>query len=220
MKESNIISIQLDLIKEIRFRNPIELSSFISKIRMKNSIYLSMKCKCQMKCLIPISRREKITFYDVLNELREAENLDVYVIGSNTKMLSSDILTEFRGRSDAIRVHPLSFGEYYSVIEGDKEDAFDQYAFYDGMPFVITRPDDVSKMKYLESLFRETYLKDIIERNKLMREDAFFFSEAKRYDVRGRLYFDYPYKYYCGYMPESRIKTTIRYECREISILL
>lgn len=249
VKESNIISIQLDLIKDIRFRNPLELSSFISKIIEKKDekFYLFID-EIQMSDEVPnpySPEGKKITFYDVLNELREAENLDVYVTGSNSKMLSSDILTEFRGRSDEIHVHPLSFGEYYSVIEGDKEDAFDQYAFYGGMPFVITRPDDVSKMKYLESLFRETYLKDIIERNKLMREDAlenildllassigfltnpkkiadtinskknmkisqntvtsyihfledaFLFSEAKRYDVRGRSYFDYPYKYYC-----------------------
>lgn len=249
VKESNIISIQLDLIKDIRFRNPLELSSFISKIIEKKDekFYLFID-EIQMSDEVPnpySPEGKKITFYDVLNELREAENLDVYVTGSNSKMLSSDILTEFRGRSDEIHVHPLSFGEYYSVIEGDKEDAFDQYAFYGGMPFVITRPDDVSKMKYLESLFCETYLKDIIERNKLMREDAlenildllassigfltnpkkiadtinskknmkisqntvtsyihfledaFLFSEAKRYDVRGRSYFDYPYKYYC-----------------------
>lgn len=249
VKESNIISIQLDLIKDIRFRNPLELSSFISKIIEKKDekFYLFID-EIQMSDEVPnpySPEGKKITFYDVLNELREAENLDVYVTGGNSKMLSSDIPTEFRGRSDEIHVHPLSFGEYYSVIEGDKEDAFDQYAFYGGMPFVITRPDDVSKMKYLESLFRETYLKDIIERNKLMREDAlenildllassigsltnpkkiadtinskknmkisqntvtsyihfledaFLFSEAKRYDVRGRSYFDYPYKYYC-----------------------
>ena len=249
VKESNIISIQLDLIKDIRFRNPLELSSFISKIiEKRDEKYYLFIDEIQMSDEVPnpySPEGKNITFYDVLNELREAENLDVYVTGSNSKMLSSDILTEFRGRSDEIHVHPLSFGEYYSVVKGDKEDAFDQYAFYGGMPFVITRPDDASKMKYLESLFSETYLKDIIERNKLMREealenildllassigsltnpkriadtinskknikisqntvtsyihfleDAFLFSEAKRYDVRGKSYFDYPYKYYC-----------------------
>lgn len=249
VKESNIISIQLDLIKDIRFRNPLELFSFISKIiEDKDEKFYLFVDEIQMSDEVPNPYSpggKNITFYDVLNELREAENLDVYVTGSNSKMLSSDILTVFRGRSDEIHVHPLSFSEYYSVVEGDKEDAFDQYAFYGGMPFVITRPDDVSKMKYLESLFSETYLKDIIERNKLMREDAlenildllassigsltnpkkiadtnnskknmkisqntvtayihfleeaYLFSEVKRYDVRGKAYFDYPYKYYC-----------------------
>ena len=249
VKESSIISIQLDLIKDVRFRNPLELAAFISQIigNKQEKFYLFID-EIQMSDEVPnpyLLEGKNITFYDVLNELRAAENLDVYVTGSNSKMLSSDILTEFRGRGDEIHVHPLSFSEYYSAVEGDKEDAFEQYAFYGGMPFIITRPDDTSKMKYLESLFRETYLKDIIERNKLMREDAlenildllassigsltnpkkitdtinskknmkisqntvtsyihfledaFLFSEAKRYDIRGKSYFDYPYKYYC-----------------------
>ena len=77
---------------------------------------------------------KKITFYDALNDLKSLPNLDIYVAGSNSRMLSSDILTEFRGRSDEIRVHPLSFAEYYSAVGGDKEDAFENYAFYGGMP--------------------------------------------------------------------------------------
>ena len=86
---------------------------------------------------------KKITFYDGLNDLRGLSNLDVYVIGSNSKMLSSDILTEFRGRSDEIRVHPLSFAEYYSAVGGDKNEAFDEYAFYGGMPLILSRPNIV-----------------------------------------------------------------------------
>lgn len=176
VKESNIISIQLDLMKDIRFRNPLELSAFITTIiEEKDEKFYLFIDEIQMSDDVtnPYSPEgKKITFYDVLNELRAKENLDVYVTGSNSKMLSSDVLTEFRGRSDEIHVHPLTFAEYYSAVEGDKEDVFEQYAFYGGMPFVITRPDDSSKMKYLESLFSETYLKDIIERNNLMREDA------------------------------------------------
>lgn len=249
VKESSIISIQLDLIKDIRFRNPLELSEYITKMtENKDEKFYLFIDEIQMSDEVSnpyLPEGKKITFYDVLNELREASNLDVYVTGSNSKMLSSDILTEFRGRSDEIRVHPLSFSEFYSAVKGDKEDALEQYAFYGGMPFVITRPDDVTKMKYLESLFSETYLKDIIERNNLMREDAlenildflsssigsltnpkkitdtmntkksirisqntvasyihyleeaFLFAKAKRYDVKGKSYFDYPYKYYC-----------------------
>ena len=160
-------------------------------------------------------------------------------------MLSSDILTEFRGRSDEIRVHPLSFSEYFSAVGGDKDDAFDEYAFYGGMPFVLSRPNDTAKMKYLESLFNEVYIKDIVERMGIKHEDvlkqvldlicssigsltnpkkisdtirsmtntsisqntitsyighledAFLISESKRYDVKGKSYFEYPYKYYC-----------------------
>ncbi len=80
---------------------------------------------------------KKITFYDALNDMKTLSNLDIYVTGSNSKMLSSDILTEFRGRSDEIRVHPLSFAEYYSAVGGDKADAFDDYAFYGGMPLIF-----------------------------------------------------------------------------------
>ena len=172
-------------------------------------------------------------------------NLDVYVTGSNSKMLSSDILTEFRGRSDEIRVHPLSFSEYYSAVGGDKSEAFDEYAFYGGMPLILSRPNDAAKMNYLKSLFTEVYIKDIVERKHIERqdvleqildllcssigsltnpakiadtlqskqtkgvssntirayirhlEDAFLFSESKRYDVKGKSYFDSPNKYYC-----------------------
>ena len=132
--DEQIISIQLDLTKDIRYRNPLELA-------------------------------------DALNDLRSLPNLDVYVTGSNSKMLSKDILTEFRGRSDEIRVHPLSFAEFYSAVSGDKEDAFESYAFYGGMPLVLSRPNDTAKANYLSSLFSEVYIKDIVERKKIERED-------------------------------------------------
>ena len=84
-------------------------------------------------------------------------------------MLSSDILTEFRGRSDEIRVHPLSFAEYYSAVGGDKNEAFDNYAFYGGMPLILSRPTDAAKMNYLQSLFSEFYLKDIVKKSSSAR---------------------------------------------------
>jgi predicted AAA+ superfamily ATPase len=104
--------------------------------------------------------------------MRELANVDVYVIGSNSRMLSTDILTEFRGRSDEVRVHPLSFAEYYSAVGSDKNDAFDAYAFFGGMPLILSRPDDAAKMNYLRSLFSEVYIKDIVERKKIEREDV------------------------------------------------
>lgn len=246
--EDNIISLELDLTKDIRYRNPLELSAFV-KEKLNGS---SERCylfidEIQMsdKVKNPYNPEgREITFYDALNDLRELDNLDIYVTGSNSKMLSSDILTEFRGRSDEIRVHPLSFSEYYSAVGGDKEDAFESYGFYGGMPLIISRPNDAAKMKYLNSLFSEVYLKDIVERKKIERadvlgqildllcssigsltnpkkicdtlkskstvisqvtvssyiehlKDAFLFSESKRYDVKGKSYFDYPYKFYC-----------------------
>lgn len=249
IKEDHIISIELDLAKDIRFRNPIELSSYVRGIveGKADQFYLFVD-EIQMSDEVANpynSDGKRITFYDALNDLKRLDNLDVYVTGSNSKMLSSDILTEFRGRSDEIKVHPLSFAEYYSAVGGDKEDAFEEYAFFGGMPLILSRPDDNAKMKYLTSLFSEVYIKDIVERKKIEREDAlgniidlmassigslsnpkkiadtlnskanmklsqntvtlyigyledaYLFSETKRYDVRGKSYFDYPYKYYC-----------------------
>ena len=249
VRKDQIIIIELDLAKDIRFRNPLELSSFVRKtVEGKKEEYYLFVDEIQMSDEVPNPYNgsgKKITFYDALNDLRSLPNLDVYVTGSNSKMLSSDILTEFRGRSDEIRVHPLSFAEYYSAVGGDKSEAFDDYSFYGGMPLIISRPDDGAKMNYLKSLFSEVYIKDIAERKRIERqdvlemiidllcspidsltnpnkiadtlrskqtagvspntirayighlEDAFLFSESKRYDVKGKSYFDSPNKYYC-----------------------
>lgn len=248
VKEEQIISIELDLVKDIQFRDPLHLSSFIrEKLSGTTEEYYLFIDEIQMSDEVPNPYNpegKKISFYDALNDLRSIPNLDVYVTGSNSKMLSSDILTEFRGRSDEIRVHPLSFSEYYSAVGGDKNEAFDDYAFYGGMPLIVSRPNEAAKMKYLKSLFSEVYIKDIVERKKIERqdileqildllcssigsltnpsklantlqskqgisvspntirayighlEDAFLFSESKRYDVKGKAYFDSPNKYY------------------------
>jgi len=249
VKEEQIISIELDLAKDIQFRDPLRLSSFVreklSGTREEHYLFID---EIQMSDEVPNPynpKGKKIRFYDALNDLRSIPNLDVYVTGSNSKMLSSDILTEFRGRSDEIRVHPLSFLEYYSAVGGDKNEAFDNYAFYGGMPLILSRPNEAAKMNYLKFLFSEVYIKDIVERKKIERqdileqildllcssigsltnpaklantlqskqgisvspntirayighlEDAFLFSESKRYDVKGKAYFDSPNKYYC-----------------------
>lgn len=245
----NIISIELDLTKDIKYRDPLALAEYVrSKVEGQTEQFYLFIDEIQMSDEVKNPYNpdgKKITFYDALNDLRSMPNLDVYVTGSNSKMLSKDILTEFRGRSDEIQVHPLSFAEYYSAVGGDKEDAFEEYAFYGGMPLVLSRPNDTAKANYLSSLFSEVYIKDIVERKKIEREDvlgqlldllcssvgsltnpkkiadtlrsktgeniaqntisayidhledAFLFSEAKRYDVKGRKYFEYPYKYYC-----------------------
>lgn len=245
----NIISIELDLTKDIKYRDPLALAEYVrSKVEGQTEQFYLFVDEIQMSDEVKNPYNpdgKKITFYDALNDLRSLPNLDVYVTGSNSKMLSKDILTEFRGRSDEIQVHPLSYAEYYSAVGGDKEDAFEEYAFYGGMPLVLSRPNDTAKANYLSSLFSEVYIKDIVERKKIEREDvlgqlldllcssvgsltnpkkiadtlrsktgeniaqntissyidhledAFLFSEAKRYDVKGRKYFEYPYKYYC-----------------------
>ena len=253
VKEEQILSFELDLAKDIKYRNPLVLAEHVRSIVAGSSeqFYLFVD-EIQMSDEVPNpynKDRKSITFYDALNDLRSLSNLDIYVTGSNSRMLSSDILTEFRGRSDEIRVHPLSFSEYYSAVGGDKYEAFDNYAFFGGMPLVLSRPTDAAKMTYLQSLFSEVYLKDIVERKKIKREDvlgslldllcssvgsltnptnvantlntkqklsgenvvaqntvksymdhladAFLFSECKRWDVKGKNYFDYPNKYYC-----------------------
>lgn len=248
VKEEQIIMIELDLAKDIKFRNPLLLSSYVrEKAEGKKEEFYLFVDEIQMSDQVanPYNAEgKKITFYDALNDLRSLTNLDVYVTGSNSRMLSSDILTEFRGRSDEIRVHPLTFAEYYSAAGGDKNEAFDDYAFYGGMPLILSRPNDAAKRKYLESLFTEVYIKDIVERKKIERQDvlekildllcssigsltnpskiadtlkskqtagvsantirayighlkdAFLFSESRRYDVKGKSYFDSPNKYY------------------------
>ena len=253
VKKEQILSFELDLAKDIKYRNPLVLAEYVRGIvENKDEQFYLFVDEIQLSDEVPNPYNrdgKKITFYDALNDLRSLSNLDIYVTGSNSKMLSSDILTEFRGRSDEIRVHPLSFSEYYSAVGGDKYEAFDNYAFFGGMPFVLSRPNDAAKMTYLQSLFAETYLKDIIERKKIKRKDildavldllcssvgsltnptnvakslnskqkrngentvapntvksymdyladAFLFSECKRWDVKGKNYFDYPNKYYC-----------------------
>ena len=248
VKDEQIITIELDLAKDIKYRNSLILSSYIrEKVEKSKEEYYLFVDEIQMSDEVanpynPDGKR--ITFYDALNDLRGLSNLDVYVTRSNSKMLSSDILTEFRGRSDEIRVHPLSFAEYYSAVGGDKNEAFDEYAFYGGMPLILSRPNDATKMNYLKSLFQEVYIKDIVERKRIERqdvleqildllcssvgsltnptkiantlkskqgysvsantirtyighlEDAFLFSESRRYDVKGKSYFDSPNKYY------------------------
>ena len=248
VREEQIIIIELDLAKDIKYRDPLVLSSFVrEKVEGKGEEYYLFIDEIQMSDEVPNpynAAGKNITFYDALNDLRSLTNLDVYVTGSNSKMLSSDILTEFRGRSDEIHVHPLSFAEYYSAVGSDKNEAFDDYAFYGGMPLILSRPDDGAKMNYLKSLFSEVYIKDIVERKNIERqdvleqlidllcssigsltnptkiadtlrskqtagvssntvrayighlEDAFLFSESKRYDVKGKSYFDSPNKYY------------------------
>ena len=250
---NHILSFELDLAKDIRYRNPLELAKVVrEQVSGQSEQYYLFIDEIQMSDEVPNPYNpngKPITFYDALNDLKSLSNLDIYVTGSNSKMLSSDILTEFRGRSDEIRVHPLSFSEYYSAVGGDKNESFDNYAFFGGMPLVLSRPDDTAKMNYLKSLFSEVYLKDIIERKKIKREDilsaamdllcssvgsltnptnianslnskqklagentvssnmvrsyigylqdAYLFEECRRFDIKGKDYFDYPNKYYC-----------------------
>ena len=109
-------------------------------------------------------------FEDVLNGFLHIENLDVYVTGSNSKLLSRDVITEFRGRGDEVRVHPLSFSEFFSVQNDNWDDAWADYLTFGGMPYIVSLSNDQDKISYLDRLFKETYLRDIVERNNIKQE--------------------------------------------------
>ena len=106
-------------------------------------------------------------FVSVLNELLHCRNADVYVTGSNSKFLSSDVVTEFRGRGDEVRIHPLSFSEYCSAFQGSRDEAWQEYLTYGALPHILSMKSDEQKIEYLKNLFEMTYLKDIKERNKI-----------------------------------------------------
>lgn len=260
--EKDILILELDAKKGIRFRNPLTLADHVEKWMEGASKprYLFID-EIQMSDEVANpydAEGKKITFYDALNEFMHYGNLDVFVTGSNSKMLSSDIKTEFRGRGDEIRLHPLSFAEFLSATDMDKRDAFEDYCRFGGMPFCLTRPDDASKEAYLRSLFETVYFNDILERKKIEHpallgdiidflcssvgsltnptnianvlqrqygnvgsvntvasyighlEDAYLFSKAKRYDVKGKRYFDYPYKFYCEDVGLRNARTDFR----------
>ena len=244
----HILKIELDQRRFYKFRNPITLCEYMESIVLKRShekFYLFIdEVQLTTKVLDPENGGMEITIYDMLNELRSYKNLDVYVTGSNSKGLSSDIATEFRGRASQIHIYPLSFGEYFSSVGGDERKALDSYMLYGGMPRLLVLEDERDKKDYLASLYSELYIRDIVERHGIEREDilrdildflasqissltnptnianaitsmknekiytalvsdyisyiadSFLISVAKRYDVKGKTYFKYPFKYY------------------------
>jgi len=170
----DIVEIKLDMMESVGLRDPIKLYEFLSE-RCKNGKKYVFIDEIQLIPSVPnpyLDNGDKITFYDVLNSLLRMDNVDVYVTGSNSKMLSTDILTEFRGRGDEIRIHPLSFSEYYSAVGGDRIDAYNNFIKYGGMPRTLSIDNPESKKSYLKNLFDETYLRDIRERYSIDRLDA------------------------------------------------
>ncbi len=251
LKESSIIRIQLDSSTFAKERNPEKLAEYIEeRITDKEDYYIHID-EIQFCGKIPNPYLEGgyITFYDVLNGLIRRQNLDIYITGSNSKMLSSDFFTEFRGRGDEVRVFPLSFCEFYAAKGDDRNSALNEYMLFGGMTLILSRTTEESKISYLKQLFEETYFKDIIERKHIERtdilsnltdciyssigsltnvhnlantinsvqhskkdqlvsdatvkayldhlKDAFLFSEARRYDVKDRKYFETKSKLYC-----------------------
>lgn len=175
ISNEHIIEIELDQRKFYKLRNPINLCEYVESIINQNineQYYLFIdEVQFISKVIDKENRNIEVSIYDMLNELKGYKNLDIYVTGSNSKGLSNDVATEFRGRATQIHVYPLSFDEYYSYIGGDEKKALDLYMVYGGMPRLLTLKDEKDKKDYLKSLYNELYIKDIIERNNIERED-------------------------------------------------
>ena len=249
----NIVEIQLDKKKDAKLRNPDAMYEFLAsktaKRRKRTYVLIDEIQECNRPPIsaaeTPEQRAEREQeFYDILNELRDKDNIDLYVTGSNSRLLVKDVATQFRGRGEDIHIGPLSFREYYSAIGGDKSDAWSDYLLYGGMPEIVGLKDDDAKKSYLDGLFTTIYCRDIVERNGLpdslflgrvndvlmsaagsltnptrlanhigtisgkvpdprtvskyleFLEDAYLFSKADRYDIKGREYLSTPSKYY------------------------
>ena len=246
--DDHIIKIELDQRRYYKFRNPINLCEYVEAIVTKHTTEKYFLFVDEVQLTTKVIDKEnggiEVSIYDMLNELKAYKNLDVYVTGSNSKGLSKDIATEFRGRTTQVHVFPLSFVEFYSCVGGDERKALDTYMLYGGMPRLLALSDPKDKKDYLLSLYNELYIKDIVERNRIEREDvlndildflasqissltnptnianalaslkqekvngtlvasyvqhiidSFLISMARRYDIKGKSYFNYPNKYY------------------------
>lgn len=173
--DEHIIRLALDEKKNAKYRNPMHLDDYIQKQIKDDKMHYIFLDEIQkvksVKNPYLDDPEERIGFVDVLLGLMKQENVDVYVTGSNSKMLSSDILTEFRGRGDEIRVSPLSYKEFYDAYQGDKYHAWHEYITYGGMPFAVTLQSHEDKSKYLQELFKKVYLADVLERRKLQNDE-------------------------------------------------
>ena len=246
--EDHIIKFAFDSEEDLELigENLIDLAENKKKVDPhKFSAYIKNKIIDSDKYYLLLDEVQQLgSFETVLNGFLYKKNLDVYVTGSNSKFLSSDIVTEFRGRGDEVRVYPLSFREFYSARGGDKYEAWDEYHIFGGMPALFERKSDEQKSEYLQLLMSTVYLTDIVDRNNVVYidelgsivdflcsaigsltnpkkisdtlksikgksvsditaknylsylTDAFLFTEAKRFDVKGKNYFGTPLKYY------------------------
>ncbi len=157
----HIIEIALDGIENEKLRDPKVCYQYVKDAAKDDGRYYLLLDEVQY---MP-------RFEEVLNSLLRMGNIDVYVTGSNSKFLSSDIVTEFRGRGDEVRIYPLSFAEFYSVYDGDYDDAWEDYMTYGGLPQVAGFRSERQKAEYLRNIFANVYLKDVIERNKIQNGD-------------------------------------------------
>lgn len=157
----HIIEIALDGIENEELREPKKCYQYIKDAMKDERNYYLLLDEVQF---MP-------RFEEVLNSLLRISNIDVYVTGSNSKFLSSDIVTEFRGRGDEIRIYPLSFAEFYAALGGDYEDAWEEYMVYGGLPQVAQFSVERQKAEYLKNIFTNVYIKDVVERNRIQNVD-------------------------------------------------
>ncbi|MSS57849.1 ATP-binding protein [Erysipelotrichaceae bacterium Oil+RF-744-GAM-WT-6] len=173
----HIIALALDVLENAKYRNPIELDKYV-RDRMiadgeKYYIFIDeIQFVAEIQNPYVDNPDARISFIDVVLGFMQMKNADVYVTGSNSRMLSSDILTQFRDRGDEIRVYPLSFAEFYREYKGDKRGAWQDYYTYGGMPFVTSLETHEEKSRYLKDLFDRTYIKDVLERHEIKNDAA------------------------------------------------
>ncbi len=173
VQPEQIITLELDNDINIRYRNPLELGAYLRDIvsNTEKEYYILLDEIQMVEAIenpyLPKGTGVKITFVDVLLGLKSLPNVDVYVTGSNSKMLSSDVATAFRDRGEEIHITPLTYDEFYAAYPKDKRYAWREFMTYGGMPYVLYKNTHEEKSKYLQDLFRMTYIKDVIERNRL-----------------------------------------------------
>lgn len=175
--EDHIIALALDVLENAKYRNPIELDKYVrDRMDADGEKYYILIDEIQFVAEIQNPYVDnpdaRISFIDVVLGFMQMKNADVYVTGSNSRMLSSDILTQFRDRGDEIRVYPLSFAEFYHEYKGDKRGAWQDYYTYGGMPFVTSLETHEEKSRYLKDLFARTYIKDVLERHEIKNDAA------------------------------------------------
>lgn len=175
--DAHIIELTLDDDENLRLRNPIFLGEYIRSLLIdKDKMYYVFLDEIQKVDEVPNpyvdNPNSKVGFVDVLLGLMRRKNVDVYVTGSNSKMLSSDVITEFRGRADEIKLQPLSFSEFYAAYKGEPRNAWKEYFLYGGLPYVMRLQSIDAKVNYLKNLFERIYLIDIIERYKLSNDKS------------------------------------------------
>ncbi len=161
--ELHIIEIALDDRRNIELRNPDNMLKYVDSRIVDHEMYYIILDEVQLLG----------EFEDVLNSFLHIRNADVYVTGSNSKFLSSDVITEFRGRCDEIRIYPLSFSEFMSVYDGTVEEGWDDYFNYGGLPLVLSCPTPEEKSEYLISQFKKVYVSDLIDRHTIRNEEEF-----------------------------------------------